>query len=291
MQKYIVTCCSPVDLSLKELNDRNIPFIACSININGQLYKDDYVTYPIDKFYEDMKNGIAPSTSQANMNEYMEFFKKYLEEGYDIFHLCVSSGVSGTINSCMNAIEELKGMYSNKVYCLDTLSATSGYGLLVLLAKDNLDKGMPIEENYKDIEEKRMHLHHWFFTSDLTYFIRGGRISKAAGLVGGALQICPLMTINKQGKAEPVEKVRTKTKAMKMAIEKMKEYAQDGLNYSGPVIVNHSACLEDAEMLVKMIKETFVNVKEVKVFIAGAAIGSHAGPGAVGMYYLGTERK
>lgn len=291
MKNYIVTCCSTVDLTKELLDNRNIPFVSFSMNINGVTYKDDYVSYPIDKFYEEISNGVMPTTSQVNSDEYHEFFEKYLKEGLDIFHICLSSGISGTINSCRIAAEELNEKYPNKVYFIDSLCCSGGYGLLTLMAKDNLDKGMSLEDNYKDIESKRLHLQHWFFSTDLSSYIRGGRISKAAGLIGGALQICPLMTVNRNGKLEPVEKIRTKAKAMKLAIEKMIELCDNGLEYSGPVYMQESACLEDAQNFASMIKETFKNVKEVNIFNVGLVVGAHTGPGTIALYFMGKERE
>ncbi len=291
MSKYIVTCCSTVDLSKEVLDSKGIPFVPFTLNLNGKSIKDDYVSYPIEKFYEDLKNGAEPTTSQVNSDEYTAFFEKYLKEGYDIFHITVSSGISGTINSCRIAAEELNEKYENKVHYLDSLCCSGGYGLLTLMAKDNLDKGMSLLENYKDIEEKRLHLEHWFFSTDLTAYVRGGRISKAAGLIGTALQVCPLMTVSKEGKLEPVEKIRTKSKAMKMALSKMIELADNGLEYDGPVYMNQSDCLEDAETLASMIKETFHNIKEVKIFYVGTVIGAHTGVGTVALYFMGKERE
>lgn len=288
---YIVTCCSTVDLSKELLDSKNIPFVSFSLNVNGQIYKDDYVSYPIDKLYEEMKNGLMPTTSQVNVDEYKEFFEKYLSQGLDILHICLSSGISGSINSCRIATEELNEKYPNKVHFIDSLCCSGGYGLLTLFAKENLDKGISLEENIKDIEEKRLHINHWFFSSDLSSYIRGGRISKTAGLIGSALQICPLMTVNRSGALEPVEKIRTKSKAMKLAVEKMKESCDDGLDYSGPVYMQQSACLEDANELANMIKQTFVNVKEVNIFPVGSVVGSHTGPGTVALYFMGKERE
>jgi len=289
MNKYIVTCCSTVDLSKEILNERYIPFVSFSFRLNDVLYKDDY-SYPMDKYFDEISDGAMPTTSQVNVDEYSEFFKKYLDDGYDILHITLSSGISGTLNSCRIASEELNEKYQNKIHFIDSLCCSGGYGMLVLRAKDNLDKGLSLEENYKDIENIRLHISHLFFSSDLSSFVRGGRISKAAGLVGSALQICPLMHVNDEGKLEVLEKIRTKTKAMKMAVDKMEETCDNGLDYDSDVYMSQSGCLEDAKQLEEMIKERFKNVKSINIYNVGTVIGAHTGKGTVALYYYGTER-
>ena len=289
MNKYMITCSSTVDLSEEFLKERNIPYACFTFTADGKTYKDDYgKSYPIDKFYEDIKNGMQPITSQVNVEAYTEMFEPLLKEGYDIIHITLSSGISGTYNSANSAASILNDKYENKVHVVDSLCASSGYGMLVTMAKDNLDNGMSLEDNLKWIEENKTKIIHWFFSTDLSSFIRGGRISKTAGLVAGVLQICPVMCVSKVGKLEVFDKVRTKKKAIKTVVNKMLE--EIGPDYDGYVYLCQSACYDDAKAVVDLIKETFKNVNEVKIFNIGTVIGTHTGPGTVALFFEGKER-
>jgi len=289
MNKYVITCCSTADLNENLLSSRDIKYASFTFDVDGAIYKDDYgKSYPIDKFYEDIKNGMSPLTSQVNHEAYIEMFEPLLKEGLDVLHITLSSGISGTINSATNAANELNDKYENKIHVVDSLCCSSGYGMLVMMAKDNQDKGMSLEENIKWLEDNRLKLIHWFYSSDLSSYVRGGRISKAAGLVGAALQICPVMAVSKEGKLQIIDKVRTKKKATRIIIDKMLE--EVGEDYSGYCYISNSACLEDAESMKEMLLETFKNLKEVNIFNVGTVIGAHTGPGTIAMYYMGKER-
>ena len=289
MNKYMITCSSTVDLSEEFLKERNIPYACFTFTADGKTYKDDYgKSYPIDKFYEDIKNGMQPITSQVNVEAYTEMFEPLLKEGYDIIHITLSSGISGTYNSANSAASILNDKYENKVHVVDSLCASSGYGMLVTMAKNNLDNGMSLEDNLKWIEENKTKIIHWFFSTDLSSFIRGGRISKTAGIVAGVLQICPVMCVSKVGKLEVFDKVRTKKKAIKTVVNKMLE--EIGPDYDGYVYLCQSACYDDAKAVADLIKETFKNVKEVKIFNIGTVIGTHTGPGTVALFFEGKER-
>ncbi|MDO4501281.1 MAG: DegV family protein [Erysipelotrichaceae bacterium] len=289
MRDYVITCCSTVDLNREALDKINVPFLCFTFTANGETYKDDYgLSYPIDKFYKDIAEGMQPTTSQINAETYKEFFEYFLKEGKDVLHLTLSSGISGSFNSANIAANMLNEEYESQVHVLDSLSASAGFGLLIKMVKDNQDNGMSLEENKQWIIENRTKVAHLFFSSDLSSFIRGGRISKTAGLVGQALQICPVMCVTEEGKLEVIEKVRTKKKAMKTVVDRM--LAEVGPDYDGYVISGNSACLEDSQKLVEMVKENFPKIKEVEMYDIGTVIGSHTGPGTVTLVYFGKKR-
>ena len=239
-----------------------------------------------------MVDGVDTKTSQINASEYEEYFKTFLNEGKDILHITLSSGISGSYNSANIAKGMLEEEYPDrKIYVIDSLGAASGYGLLIDKVAELRDAGMGIDELAAWVEEHKLNVQTWFFSSDLTFFVKGGRVSKAAGLIGGALSICPVMKVDREGKLSVDQKVRTKKKAMKTLLDIMEANAEDGVNYSGKCYLSHSACLEDAEAIAAMIEEKFPNMKE-KVLInnIGTTIGSHTGPGTIALFYWGKER-
>ena len=156
---------------------------------------------------------------------------------------------------------------------------------------DLRDEGKTVEELYQWAKEHRKHLQHWFFTSDLTFFIKGGRVSKTAGFIGGMMNVCPLLNVDKEGKLTPRQKVRTKKKVIRAIVDKMEENAIDGLDYSGKCFISHSACMEDAKAVAELVEERFPKLNgNVEIFSIGTTIGSHTGPGTVALFFWGKER-
>ena len=159
-------------------------------------------------------------------------------------------------------------------------------------AADLRDEGKTLEEAAAWIEENKLRLHHWFFSTDLTFYIRGGRISKTAGTVGMVLGICPLLNMDREGRLIPRQKIRTKKKVIQEIVNKMKEHAQDGADYSGKCYISQSACREDAEKVADLVEEAFPKLSgKVVINNVGTTIGSHTGPGTVALFFWGDDRK
>lgn len=203
-----------------------------------------------------------------------------------------SSGLSGSYNSACIARDTLAEQYpDNKIYLVDSLAASSGYGLLVDTAADMRDSGKTAEEIVAWLEENKLNLHHWFFSTDLTSYIRGGRVSPVAGFFGTMLKICPLLNVNDEGKLIPRQKCRGKSKAIDEIVAQMVAHAEGGLDYSGKCFISNSACLADAEAVASRVEETFKNLNgKVMINNIGTVIGSHTGPGTVALFFYGDKR-
>ncbi len=293
MGNFVLSCCSTADLTKEHFEKRNIKYICFHFELDGKQYIDDLgesIAFP--DFYNAMANGAETKTSQVNVDEFVEYFTPFLEAGQDILHVSLSSGISGSYNSANVAREILSEKYPDrKIYVIDSLGASSGFGLLMELLADKRDQGMNIDDLAKYAEETRLHIHHWFFSTDLTFFIKGGRISKSAGFVGSLLNICPLLNVNNEGKLIPRYKIRGKKRVIEAIVDKMEENAKDGLNYSGKVFISQSACVEDAEKVKALIKERFKNIDgDVEIYYIGTTIGSHTGPGTVALFFEGGLR-
>ena len=207
-------------------------------------------------------------------------------------HISLSSGISGTYNSACVAAEEMKEEYPDrKIYVVDSYAASAGFGLVMDTLADMRDNGADIEELKSWIDINRKKMHHWFFTTDLTFFIKGGRVSKTSGFVGNLLGICPLLNVDNEGKLVPREKIRGKKKVIKRTLEKMVEHAEGGTNYSGKCFISQAGCYDDAKALADKIEETFPNLNGgVQIYPIGATIGCHTGPGTVALFFWGDER-
>ena len=290
---YVLSCCSTADLSKEHFEKRNIQYICFHYSLDGKEYADDLgQSMPFDTFYKKMAEGAMTKTAQVSAGEYVDFFMPFLQAGKDIVHVTLSSGISGTINSARTAAQMLKEEYpERKIYIIDSLGASSGYGLLMDAAADKRDEGLSAEELKDWIEQNRLLVHHWFFSTDLTFYVRGGRISKAAGFVGGVLKICPLLNMDRGGHLCPREKIRTKRKVIETIVKRMEEHARDGLEYNGKCYISMSACMEDAREVARLVEERFPHLNgRVLINNIGTTIGAHTGPGTVALFFFGDER-
>lgn len=291
---YILSCCSYADLSVEKMQDLDIRYICTPYMVNGKAYIDDLgKTTSYDDFYQSMKDGAATSTFQINQDEFTDYFRELLKEDKDIIHVSLSSGLSGVSNSARLAINALAEEFPNrKIYLVDSLGASAGLGLIMQTACELREKGMSAEELYNWLEENKLRLHHWFFTTDLTYFVRGGRVSKASGFIGGVLNICPLLNVSNTGHLIPRSKIRGKKKVIAEIVERMKSFAEGGTDYSGKCFISNSMCIDDAKAVADLVEEAFPNLDgNVEIFNIGTSIGSHTGPGTVALFFWGEERK
>ncbi len=294
MSDYILSCCSTADLSREHLASRDIHYVCFHYFLDDKEYPDDMgQSMPFDKFYQAMANGAMTKTAQVNITEYLDYFTPFLEQGKDILHLTLSSGISGSYNSAMNAAAIARERYPDrKIYVVDSLAASSGYGLLMDKLADKRDEGLSVDALRDWAEENKLRLHHWFFSTDLTFFVRGGRISKAAGVFGGMLNICPLMNVDFQGRLIPREKIRTKQKVIRAIVDKMAQFADGGTDYDGKCYISNSACLEDAEAVARLVEERFPRLNgKVLINSIGTTIGAHTGPGTVALFFWGAKRE
>ena len=293
MSEYCLSCSSTADLSKEHFNKRNIHYICFHFELDGKEYLDDLgESIPPDTMYRMMSEGADTKTSQVTIAEYEEYFERMLQQGQDVLHLCLSSGISGTYNSACIAGNTLSEKYPDrKIYIVDSLAASSGFGLLMDTLADMRDSGMEIDELHDWAENNKRKLQHWFFSTDLTFYIKGGRVSKASGFIGTVLSICPLLNVDYEGKLIPREKIRTKKKVIERIVEQMEENAQDGLQYSGKCFISQSACMEDARAVADLVESRFPNLQgKVQIYPIGATIGSHTGPGTVALFFWGKER-
>ncbi len=294
MSDFILSCCSTADLTAEHLAARQIPFVCFHYTLDGVTYPDDLgQTMPFDAFYDAMAKGAETATSQVNVSEYIDFFTPLLQSGKDVLHICLSSGLSGSINSCLNAQRILAEEFPDRrLVIVDSLGASSGYGLLMDKLADLRDAGKSLDELADWATQNRLNMHHWFFSTDLTFYVKGGRVSKTAGLFGGLLGICPLLNMDHAGHLVARSKIRGKQNVIKAIVDRMEEHAQNGLDYNGKCYISQSACLEDAQKVAALVEERFPKLNgKVQIYSIGTTIGSHTGPGTVALFFWGDARK
>ncbi len=293
MNEYVLSCCSTTDLNKEHLDSRKLSYICFHYNMDGTEYSDDvWQTISAADFYKKLVDGADCRTSQVGVGEYLEYFSNILKSGKDLIHLCLSSGISGSFNSANSAALIARERYpERKLYVIDSMAASSGYGLLMDKLADLRDSGMDIDALNAWALENRLKLHHWFFSTDLTFYIKGGRVSKAAGIFGGMLGICPLLNVSNEGKLIARAKIRGKKKVITEIVDRMVKYAENGLDYSGKCFISNSACFEDARAVADLIEEKFKKLSgKVQIYDIGTTIGSHTGPDTVALFFWGDER-
>lgn len=293
MCDYILSCCSTADLTEGMLKAIDVECVYFNYEIDGIACKDDFGrTHTSSDLFSRMLAGSDVKTSQVSMGDYIEFWRPFLEQGKSVLHVTLSSGISGTYQSaCMAAERCMKDYPGLKVVVVDSLAASSGYGLLVDKMAELRNGGMGIDELAAWAEEHRLEVQHWFFSTDLTFFIRGGRISKTTGFFGNMLKICPLMSVEADGSLAVKEKIRTKKKAAARVVELMEQLADGRLDYDKKVFISNSACLSDAEVVSELLEKKFAKIDgSVQHFDIGATIGCHTGPGTVAVFFWGDRR-
>lgn len=293
MSDYIISACAPADLTKEQFEAMDVKYIYFHYSINGEMYDDDMgQTKSYKEFYDAMRAGADTATSQINPDEYIEFFSKYLEEGKDIIHLTLASGISGTYNSAMVAKGELEEKYPDrKIIIIDSTAGSVGYGMLMHEMSDKRAAGMNIDELAAWVEENKIRIQHWVMVSDLKWLVKGGRVSKTSGALGSLLNICPIIELNSEGKLIPRAKVRTVKKAMASLIDLMVSNADNSTEYDGKCYIGMTDCPTEAEIFKGMVEEKFPKLKD-KIIIndIGTTIGSHVGPGTLVLVFWGKAR-
>ncbi len=294
MADYIISCCSTADLTEERLRERNVHYVCFHFCLDGVEYVDDLgKSISFGDFYKAMAEGADTTTSQVNEGEFIDHFEPFLEQGLDVIHVTLSSGISGTYNSAVIAAKELRERYPDrKIFIVDSLGASGGYGFLVDHMARLRDEGMGIDELAAWAEEHKLEVNHWFFSTDLTFYVKGGRISKTSGWVGMMLNICPLLNMDAEGHLIPRFKIRGKKSVIREIVNKMEEYAVGGSEYSGRCTITHSDCYEDARAVADLVEKRFPNLDgNVEINYVGTTIGSHTGPGTVALFFWGKKRE
>lgn len=293
MSDFILSCCSTADMPKSFFEERNVAYVCFHFNMDGKDYPDDLgASMPFPEFYKRIEEGAQPTTSQVNVDEFTNFFEPFLKEGKDILHVSLSSGLSGSFNSASIAARDLMEKYPERtIKVVDSLGASSGFGVLMTYLADLRDEGKSLTEVYDWAEKNKLRVHHWFFSTDLTSYKRGGRISATSAMVGTLLGICPLLNMDNEGHLIPRKKIRTKKKVIEELVNMMKEHVEDGPDYKGYCYISNSACEEDAEKVRDLVEAYCPNLKgKVLINSIGTVIGSHTGPGTVALFFLGDER-
>lgn len=295
-KSFIISCESTADLPYEYLKSRGVSVIFYKYVMGGEQYEDNAERSDEARqlFYQKIKEGALPSTSQINVYEYEQFFNEILKNyDCDVLHLALGTGLTP---SCLKAVEAAKNIQNggsrHKITVIDSLCGSAGYGLLLDEVLDLRDKGVEFDKIVKYIMQNRNKIHHQFFATDLSLFRRSGRVSGLSAMLAGILDINPIMHLNAEGKIIAYSKVRGKKKSIQKTVSEILTHAENGMDYSGKMYVAHSNCPELAAQTVMEIEKAMTNqIGKIKLLNIGSIIASHCGQGTVAVFFHGDERK
>lgn len=284
---YTLFCDSTCDLPEERLAKMDCRIIPLTFEIDGMSYTT--AEMPMEEFYRRMREDASTKTSQISVGVCEDAFEEEIKKGNDILYLAFSSGLSGTYNSALIAKNNLMEKYPDaRIEIVDSLSASSGEGLLLIYAEQKKREGKSLDELRSWLEVNRFHICHVFTVDDLKYLFRGGRVSRASAIAGTVLGIKPTIIVDNDGHLIPQDKVRGR----KQSINKLGQMIRDrkGSCLNNIVTISHGDCIEDANYAAKMMKEIFGEDTEVVIAYTGPVIGAHSGPGTLALFFWGDYR-
>lgn len=243
----------------------------------------------VDKFYDELRKGKFSSTSQVNPLMYEEFFVPFLERGEDILYLCFTSGMSGMYLNAKQCMEHLQKRFpERKIVCIDTKCASLGEGFLVREALIKQAEGFSLEELAQWVSDHQIQVCQWFTVDTFKHLKHGGRVSSTAAAIGTALQIKPLLHVSENGKLEVMDRtIRGTKRAITALLGRIEKGWQS--NQCRRIIVGHAGCPDMAEKFVWEIQSKYPYANIITAPI-GPVIGSHTGPGMLGVVFWGQGR-
>lgn len=285
---FQLSCESTVDLPYGYITGRDISVLFYTYMIEGREYEDDMLRDPdaLPHFFARLKAGQRPSTSQINVSRYLDFFDALLQKG-DLLHIAFGTGMTPSYYNACRAAEALREKYPDrKLIVIDSLCSCLGYGMLTEKAADLRDAGLCLEDVAQRILGLRLHMHHQFFSTDLTQFRRSGRVSGPAAAVGTFLNICPLMHLDPAGKIIAYSKVRGIRQVIEATADAVAAHSTPS---TGFYRIGHSQCPELAQKTAEAIRQRVGDVP-IEISDIGTIISAHCGPGTVAVFFFGTER-
>ena len=286
MSYQIVTdsCC---DFTKAQYADLGVAYVPLTLVYQGREHESFTEARELHAFYDGIRAGQMPTTSAVNPEGWARVMEPILAQGRDVLCLTFSSGLSTTHQSAVIAAGELRERYpQRKIRVVDTLCAALGQGLLVYKACEKRDQGYSLEDLTAWVEEHKLHICHWVTIHDLNHLKRGGRVSAATALVGGMLNIKPILIMDNQGKLATVGKCRGRKAAMEYLVNKLREEGTD----LDTIFIAHGDCPQEAAALEVLCRDACPQIRNVISGYVGGVIGAHTGPGVLVVFFLGKHR-
>lgn len=286
---YTIIINSSTDLTEEMRKRFDFKVAPLKFTIQGKEYVNDleYQSMDVKAFYSLLREGKVATTSQLNVAEYEDLIEEEFKKGNDVLIMAFSSALSGTYNSARIAVENFQNK-EQKVYLVDTKSASLGEGLLAYIAGIKKEEGYTIEELYKYIENIKLNVAHWFTVDDLMFLKRGGRLGGASAIIGSILSIKPILHVDIEGRLVPMSKERGRKRALQALVNKIIETHDSKLGMD--VFISHGDDIEAANTLKEKIEALNLGLQVSLINYIGPVIGAHAGPGTIAVFFLATNR-
>lgn len=289
MKDFVITADSNCDLPIDYINEKHIGIIPHYYDIEGVTYGDEINLTP-KEFYDKMRTGLMPTTMASNPEVIRNTFQALLEQGMDILHISFSSALSGGCSNVVTGAREICEENPNsKILVLDTLNASMGEGMFIIKAVQMREEGKTIDEIYTWLEEHKMDFCVRFTVDDLGHLHRGGRISKTTAIIGSMINIKPILYVNTDGQLVALSTARGRKKSLTTICNNMIDSIGKYKDTDDIICIAHGDALEDALYLKELIQEKLPH-KEVMINTISPSIGSHSGPGAIGLCFMGEKR-
>lgn len=287
---YVIITDSSNDLPVGYAEEQGVVIIPISFEIGDEVFDGKEKTLTNKAFYDRMRAGESTKTAAPNINDIQDAFEAALASGKDVLFTCLSSGISSTINNAFVCQSEMQEKYPEADICVfDSICACGGHGMLIYHAIENKKKGMSARENMEALEELKHHIVHKFTVDDLVYLQRGGRISKTAAVIGGMIQLKPVLHVDIEGKLAAESKVRGRKKALNQLVTEMELCMGSYADKQDMVLISHADCLEDAEYIKSKVEEKF-HPASIIISEISPIVGAHVGPGTMTLFFLGDRR-
>ena len=288
---YVIVTDSTTDMGMDYFRENEISVLRLHYTIDGE----EYIQYTegaltIKEFYDRVRKGSMPKTSQASYDDAFTIFSSFAEAGKDIFCLCFSSALSGSYQTVNMAAQDITEKYPDcKIRVVDSISACGGEGYLLDKCVKKRDCGASLDEVADYAEELKFKVLHLFTVDDLNHLHRGGRLSKMSAIVGGMLGIKPVLYFNNKGQLLPYTKIRGRRQSLDALADQMKKKYIQGENEE--IFIFDADARADAEYLGGVIKKLMPDVKKIRYGNVGEVIGTHAGPNTIALFFIGTDRE
>lgn len=286
MSDYILLSDATSDLPASVIQELDVQIVPMEFIMEDKTYHFEPTEKEITcaQFYQYLKEGKLSSTTQINPALYEEVFAGILAQGKDILYLAFTSGLSGTYQSACIARDIMLEEYpERKIIIIDSLCASIGEGILLYNAAIQKKNGLSMEELEVWIEEHKREAAHWFTVEDLFHLNRGGRLSAMEAVVGTALKIKPILSVDEEGKLCVMAKVRGMRKGLEYLVGRIEQEA--GHLPKQTIIIGHGDNMEAAKKLEEMILQKDL-AERIIISNIGPIIGTHTGPGMVAVVFM-----
>lgn len=283
------SCC---DLSKQTLDAAGVKLVRLTYSEDGgeEHFDDLFESMPAHDFYEWMRKGATPHTSQVSLGEFDHVFREALETGVPTVYIAFSSGISGTYEAGVTALNALKAEMGPDIplYVVDAKIGSTSLSVLASEAIRQRERGLSAEEMVAWVEEARYYVQTIFMVDNLDALHRGGRIPAGVAVAGSKLDVKPLLAFDIDGGLTIIGVARGRKKGMRKMVDFYLNNKGDANNPN--VFLGNADCLKDSQKLAEMLEEKDPGVVANYVNI-GPVIGCHVGPGMMSLCFWGNDRR